>query len=46
MARVVAQQGDGGVEVMVVPGAEELAREAAERFVTLSFLFSEKTALF
>ena len=36
MTQVVAQRGDGGTEVVVVPGAELLAREAAERFVDLA----------
>jgi 6-phosphogluconolactonase len=35
MTRLVAQRGDGGAEVVVVPGAEDLAREAAGRFVDL-----------
>jgi 6-phosphogluconolactonase len=36
MTHVVAQRGDGGAEVVVVPGAEALAREAAEHFVALA----------
>lgn len=36
MTQVVAQRGDGGAEVVVVPGAEDLARETARRFVELA----------
>lgn len=36
MTQVMAQRGDGGAEVVVVPEAEALAREAAERFVQMA----------
>jgi 6-phosphogluconolactonase len=36
MTQVVAQRADGGAEVVVVAGEEELAREAVRRFVELA----------
>jgi 6-phosphogluconolactonase len=36
MTQVMAQRGDGGAEVVVVPEAAALAREAAERFVQMA----------
>jgi 6-phosphogluconolactonase len=36
MTQVVAQRADGGAEVVVVPEKEDLAREAARRFVALA----------